>query len=202
MPGAVHPLVEELLEGLPAHVLERPHEVVRLDDAAAVPFEVEPHALPEQRRRRARAGACAARARLSRRGAGRTDRSAPRSRGTRWGAGSGPFASPRYASSRRARRTRTRRSPRRVLALDVLEVRREALVQPAVRPVAARDEVAEPLVRELVRDEVVARDVEARALVEQHVLVQRRRRRVLHPAEDEVAHDDLRVAAPRERRRP
>ena len=37
-----------------------------------------------------------------------------------------------------------------VLAPDVLAVRREALVEPALAPVAARDEIAEPLVRELV----------------------------------------------------
>src|SRR5512139_557044 len=37
-----------------------------------------------------------------------------------------------------------------VLAPEVLGVRREALVQPALAPVAAGDEIAEPLVRELV----------------------------------------------------
>jgi len=56
------------------------------------------------------------------------------------------------------------------------------------------------VVRELVGHQIVARDVERRALVEEHVLVHRRGGRVLHAAEDEVLHDDLRVAAPRERR--
>src|SRR5262249_42180226 len=73
-----------------------------------------------------------------------------------------------------------------LLAVDVLEVGREAFVEPAVAPVAARDQIAEPLVGELVGDEVVARQIDRGALVEEDVLVHRRRARVLHPAEDEV----------------
>jgi hypothetical protein len=42
----------------------------------------------------------------------------------------------------------------------VLEIRGEALVQPTLRPIAARDVIAEPLMRELVRDEIVAAHVE------------------------------------------
>ncbi len=84
-----------------------------------------------------------------------------------------------------------------LLAPDVLEERREPLVEPRLVPVAARDVVAEPLVRELVGDEIVGADVDGGALVEQDVLVHRRRRRVLHAAEDEVGHDDLRVLVPR-----
>ena len=41
-----------------------------------------------------------------------------------------------------------------------LEVRREALVQPAMRPVAARQQVAEPLMRQLVRQQSVRVGVE------------------------------------------
>ena len=93
-------------------------------------------------------------------------------------------------------------APEVLLAPDVLEERREPLVEPALVPGAARDEVAEPLVRELVGDEIVGRDVERGALVEQDVLVHRRGGRVLHPAEDEVGDDDLRVLVPRVRRRP
>ena len=85
----------------------------------------------------------------------------------------------------------------RLLAPHVLHERGEALVEPALRPVAARHVVAEPLVRELVGDEVVARHVDGSARVEQDVLVHRGGGGVLHAAEDEVAHHDLRVLVPR-----
>ena len=58
-----------------------------------------------------------------------------------------------------------------MLAPDVLGVGREALVEPALAPVAARDQIAEPLVRELVRDQRVDVVVDRGALVEQHVSV-------------------------------
>ena len=47
------------------------------------------------------------------------------------------------------------------------------------------------------RDDVVRGDVDGGALVEQHVLVHRRRRRVLHSAEDEVGDHHLSVFVPR-----
>jgi len=53
------------------------------------------------------------------------------------------------------------------LAPDVLEVGREALVEPALGPLAAGHEVAPPLVRQLVRDEAVDVVVERRALVDE-----------------------------------
>jgi len=55
-----------------------------------------------------------------------------------------------------------------IFSFDVLEVSRKALVEPGVGPVAARDVVPEPVVRELVRHEVVARDVEGGPFVEEH----------------------------------
>ncbi len=81
-----------------------------------------------------------------------------------------------------------------VLAPDVLGVGREALVEPALAPVAARHEITEPLVRELVTDERVDVVVDRGAIVEQHGVGERRGARVLHPAEDEVGDEHLRVA--------
>ncbi len=62
-----------------------------------------------------------------------------------------------------------------------------------MRPVAAGQQVAEPLVRELVRDERVAVGIEGGALVVEDGVGQRRRGGVLHAAEDEVGDDDLGV---------
>ncbi len=82
---------------------------------------------------------------------------------------------------------------------DRFEIGREAFVEPGLRPIAAGDEIAEPLVRELVRDERFAREIEVRALVVQRAVGLRRRARVLHPAEDEIGDRDLRVARVRVR---
>ncbi len=82
------------------------------------------------------------------------------------------------------------------LAVDVLHEGGKTLVEPGVRPVTARDEIAKPLMGELVGDEVVGADVERGAVVEQDVLVHRRGGGVLHPAEDEVAHHHLGVLVP------
>jgi hypothetical protein len=68
----------------------------------------------------------------------------------------------------------------------VLEEGREALVEPRVRPVAAGHEVAEPLVRELVGDEVVGGGVEGGARVDEAALGERAGGGVLHAAEGEV----------------
>ena len=81
-----------------------------------------------------------------------------------------------------------------VLAPDVLEVRREALVQPRLGPLAARQQVAPPLVRQLVRHQPLDVVIDRGALVEQDQLGQRRRGGVLHAAEDELGDGDLAVA--------
>ena len=61
-------------------------------------------------------------------------------------------------------------------------------------PIAAGHQVAEPLVREFVRDERIAREVDVRGLVVERAVRLRRRARILHAAEDEVGDGDLRVA--------
>ncbi len=54
-----------------------------------------------------------------------------------------------------------------VLGEERVEVRREALVEPEVGPILAGQEVAEPLVRQLVRDQAVGVPLERRDLVPQ-----------------------------------
>jgi hypothetical protein len=83
-----------------------------------------------------------------------------------------------------------------VLAIEMLEQRGEPFVEPTVRPVAARHVVAEPLVRELVGDDVVRGHVERGAFVEQDVLVHRGGGGVLHAPENEIGDDHLRVFVP------
>ena len=78
-----------------------------------------------------------------------------------------------------------------------LEVRGEAFVEPCVRPIAAREQIAEPLMRQLVRNERIAREIQVRAFVVQRAFGLRGRRGVFHAAEDEVRHGDLRVARER-----
>ncbi len=72
-------------------------------------------------------------------------------------------------------------------APDRFHVRGEAFVEPGVRPVAAGEQIAEPLVRQLVRNQRIAREIEMRRFVVQRPIGLRRRRRVLHAAEDEIA---------------
>src|SRR5262249_38022986 len=80
------------------------------------------------------------------------------------------------------------------LAPDVLAVSREAFVEPALPPVAAGDEIAEPLVGELVRDEGLGVEVAPGARGEERLVGERRRGGVLHAAEDEFGDADLGVA--------
>ena len=77
------------------------------------------------------------------------------------------------------------------LAPDAFEEGREALVEPRVRPIAAGDQIAEPLVREFVRDERIAREIEMGDGVVQRPVCLRGGRRILHAAEDEVGNGDL-----------
>src|SRR5271156_1645897 len=63
------------------------------------------------------------------------------------------------------------------LAPQRLEVRCEALVEPRMRPVAAGQQVAPPLMRQLVRDQRIALEIEMRARVMQSAVGLRCRRR-------------------------
>jgi hypothetical protein len=81
-----------------------------------------------------------------------------------------------------------------VLAPQILGVGREALVEPALAPVATGDQVAEPLVGQLVGDQRVDVVVDRGPGVEQDGVGQGRRAGVLHAAEDEVGGEDLGVA--------
>ena len=198
VPRAHEQLFEASTQAPPGHLFERAHEISRLDDAARVPLEVQAHAAPEglgaeldaQRVEHERALLVEVPIeQIERRVVVLADDRPP-------------------VPARRLGEVRGEVDAQAVLQLvdaqvgfapHVLEIRGEALVEPAVGPVSARDVVAEPLMRELVRDEVVGRDVDGRLRVEQHVLVERGRRGVLHAAEDEVAHHDLRVLVPRVR---
>ena len=85
-------------------------------------------------------------------------------------------------------------APLGVFAPDIFEVGREPLVQPRLGPLAAGEQVAPPLVGELVRHQAFHVVIDRGALVEQHQVGQRRRGGVLHAAEDEFGHRDLAVA--------
>ena len=78
-----------------------------------------------------------------------------------------------------------------------IEVRGEPLVQPEVVPRLRRDEVAEPLVRELVREQAFGSVVRTSVRVHEAVVDEHREGRVLHSSEGEVPHDRLRVLRPR-----
>src|SRR6059036_2551958 len=78
-----------------------------------------------------------------------------------------------------------------------LEVRGEGFVQPDVTPRPAGEEIAEPLMGELVGEEPPWPVVLVRLLVREAVLGQGRHRRVLHAADDELGDADLRIPWPR-----
>ena len=198
VPRLVDPLLEEPAQATAAHVLERALQIARLDDAARVLREVGADAAPEDGVAELRAERVQDEAALlvevtveeiERRVVVLTDD----------GAAVAAVRLGHVGVEIALEAERVLVAAQLLLAPDVLEEGREALVQPALVPGAARDVVAEPLVGELVGDEVVGRDVEGGALVDQDVLVHRGRGRVLHPTEDEVGHDDLRVSAPRVR---
>jgi hypothetical protein len=81
----------------------------------------------------------------------------------------------------------------RVLDVEQREVRGETLVQPQVRPVGAGEQVAEPLMSGLVRDQEVGRLVGSGALVREQERRERGGRDVLHAAPREVVHRGLAV---------
>src|SRR5260370_32857342 len=80
-----------------------------------------------------------------------------------------------------------------LLAPQRLEVSREALVQPCVRPIAAGQQVAPPLMSEFVRDQWIAFEIEMRTRVVQRIRGLSGRGGVFHPAENEIVDRDLRV---------
>ena len=84
-----------------------------------------------------------------------------------------------------------------VLCPQRFAVRGKAFVEPQVRPVFARDEIAPPLMSQFVSDQPVGSAVDDGAFVVQSSVVKRRRAGVLHPAERELLDDDLRVLVPR-----
>ena len=77
------------------------------------------------------------------------------------------------------------------LAPHTLEIGRKAFVEPSLRPISTRQQIAEPLMRKLVRDERIARKIELSALVVQRTVGLGRGRRVLHSAKNEIGHGDL-----------
>ncbi len=62
-----------------------------------------------------------------------------------------------------------------------------------MRPIAASQQVAPPLMSQLVRDQRIALEIEMRARVVQRAFGLRRRRRIFHPAENKIADCDLRI---------
>src|SRR5713101_1687990 len=80
-----------------------------------------------------------------------------------------------------------------LLAPERFEVSCEALVQPCVRPVAAGQQIAPPLMSEFVRDQRIAFEIEMRTRVVKGIGGLRGRRSIFHPAENEIADRDLRV---------
>src|SRR5712671_3475003 len=71
-----------------------------------------------------------------------------------------------------------------LLAPERLEVSCEALVQPCVRPVAAGQQVAPPLMREFVRDQRIAFEIQMRTRVVQRIRGLRCGGSIFHPAEN------------------
>src|SRR5262249_27264984 len=74
---------------------------------------------------------------------------------------------------------------------DALEKSREALVEPPMRPVATGQKIPEPLMRELMRDQRIAREIRMRARVVQGEIGLRRVGSVFHSPEDVILDGDL-----------
>jgi len=82
---------------------------------------------------------------------------------------------------------------------DAFAIRCEAFVEPRMRPITCRKEIAEPLVREFVRDEPIARIIEMRAFVVQGEIGLRRCGGIFHAAHRKVGDGDLPVPCERVR---
>src|SRR5260370_20504052 len=80
-----------------------------------------------------------------------------------------------------------------LLAPERFEVSREALVQPRVRPVAASQQVTPPLMREFVRDQRIAFEIEMCARVVQRIGGLRGRRSIFPPAKNGIRRRRVRV---------
>ncbi|MCG3160035.1 MAG: hypothetical protein JMDDDDMK_01067 [Acidobacteria bacterium] len=81
----------------------------------------------------------------------------------------------------------------RVFIPEVFAVSRKAFVEPDVRPVFASHQIAPPLMRQFVRDDVVVTQINRRVVVQQAAVGEGRSRSVLHRAEQKVVHQNLRV---------
>src|SRR6185437_13850665 len=80
-----------------------------------------------------------------------------------------------------------------VLDPNSLHESSEAFVQPSMRPIAAGQKISEPLVRKLVRDKSIAREIQMRSLVVKSEIGLSRSGSVFHPAENEILNCDLTV---------
>ena len=81
--------------------------------------------------------------------------------------------------------------------VERLVVRGETFVEPDVAPILARDKVAEPLVRHLVRNQAFAVANVLRCLGKKRVVGQRRATGVLHAAGHKIIHANLIILGPR-----
>ena len=84
----------------------------------------------------------------------------------------------------------------RCLRVEPFEVRGESFIQPEMPPVAACDEIAPPLVRQLVGDDSPAWKIRRAPAVDDGSIVQRHRCGVLHPPPHELIDNDLRELFP------
>jgi hypothetical protein len=194
--GPQQPLLEETLEAAAAHLFQRAHQIARVDHALLVARQIEVHAPPERRVAELAAQEVEhTRALLVEVAIEDVDGRLVVL------ADDGPSIAPLRLAHVGIHvaldAVFVLVATEAVLPIDVLHERREALVEPRMGPVPAGHQITEPLVRQLVGDEIVGGDVDGRAFVEQDVLVHRRRGGVLHAAEDEVAHHHLRVLVPR-----
>ena len=83
-----------------------------------------------------------------------------------------------------------------VAVIERLVVRGETFVEPDVAPILARDEVAEPLVRHLVRNQAFAVANVLRCVGKKRVVGQRRATGVLHAAGHKIIHANLIILRP------
>jgi len=86
--------------------------------------------------------------------------------------------------------------PQILLGPQCGEIGGEAFIEPQFAPILAGDDVAPPLMRELVGDQVVAGNVQVRLVVVQRAEIERGGRGVFHPSPGILVDADLRVLRP------
>src|SRR5262249_1553411 len=151
-PCSIDPLLEESLEAPAAHLLQGAHQIARLHDALLVPRQISVHALEEERVAEVPAEQVQdARALLVKVTIEDVYRRLVVLAHDRALVAAAGLAEVRLHIALDAVVVLVASLVR--LAIDVLHERREPLVEPRVRPVPAGDQIAEPLVGELVRDE-------------------------------------------------